>query len=185
MAFLLHVLVLAAAMQGGTATTPHDKLSAFVGHWEGKGTYKDTAYSQASVVTSKEVCAWSAMGEYLICDQLLSLSTDQLTIFSHNKKEAAYSFCTLGNPGTAANCGAFNIEGTTWTFLNTLNNGKQKVTFRTTNIFDAPGHEKFKSEYSDDNGKTWKLMLEGEAHKVAGPAAKEPEKSAPRGKKKS
>ena len=166
---LMHIawlVVTLIAMQGTPESSgARDKLAAFLGNWESKGTFKDTLLSKASAVTSKQSCAWSPFEKYLICDQTLSLGTDQLTVFSWNEKENSYQYCTIQNPGSPAHCDAFVIDGNVWTFFNSFENKGKKISIRTLNTFDAPGHEVFKTEFSED-GKSWTTMLEGEARRV-------------------
>ncbi|HLJ85782.1 MAG TPA: hypothetical protein VKZ53_03115 [Candidatus Angelobacter sp.] len=145
--------------------TPHDNVGMFAGRWESKSASKDTAYSKAASIEAKVACAWSPLGKYLVCDQLISIPANQLTVFSYNEKEKSYKYCTFNNPGESAHCGVYTIEGNTWTFSNSFEEKGKKVVFRTLNIFDSPGHMTFRSEFSDD-GKTWTTTLEGESRRV-------------------
>jgi len=144
-----------------------ERLATFLGQWESTGTFQDTPFSKAGSVSSKFTCGWSALNEYLICDMSISLPSSQLTVYSFNSESSSYAYCSMNNRDPQAHCGKLLIEGDTWTYDGGGMEDEQgnKVSFRTMNVFDKPGHYTFRVEYSDD-GKQWTLMMNGEGHRT-------------------
>jgi len=156
----------APAQAGGSQSEdPTKKLGAFVGKWETEGSFT----SGQKTSTTLE-CRWSPQGSYLVCDQLVNMGGEhhQFTVYSYNIKAGNYSFTTLADPGAKPTTGGITIKGNLWTYDDSSfeSNGKKTV-IRVTNEFTDPKTEVFKVVTSEDNGATWKPMLQGVAHKIA------------------
>jgi len=91
----------------------------------------------------------------------------QFTVYSYNSKAGNYSFTTLADPGAKPSTGGITIKGGLWTYDDSSfeSNGKKTV-IRVTNEFTDPKTEVFKVTSSEDNGASWKTVLEGVARKV-------------------
>ena len=91
----------------------------------------------------------------------------QFTVYSYNSKTENYSYSTLADPGAKPTTGEITIKGNLWTYDDSSfeSNGKKNV-IRVTNEFTNPKTEVFKVVSSEDNGATWKIMLQGKAQKV-------------------
>lgn len=144
---------------------PTKKLGAFVGKWETEGSF--TSGQKASTTLE---CRWSPQGSYLVCDQLVRMGgadQRQFTVYSYNNKTGNYSFTTLADPGAKPTTGGITIQGNLWTYDDSSfeANGK-KTLVRVTNEFTDAKTEVFKVVTSEDNGATWKPMLQGVARKV-------------------
>jgi len=146
---------------------PTKKLGAFVGKWETEGSFT----SGQKTSTTLE-CRWSPQGSYLVCDQLVRMGAagehHQFTVYSYDSKTGKYSYVTLADPGAKPTTGGIAIKGDVWTYDDSgfEANGKKTV-MRVTNEFTDPKTEVFKVATSEDNGATWKPMLQGVARKVA------------------
>jgi hypothetical protein len=145
---------------------PTKKLGAFVGKWETEGTFT----SGQKTSTTLE-CRWSPQGAYLVCDQLVRMGAAdqrQFTVYSYNSKASNYSFTTIANPGAKPATGGITIKGNLWIYDDSTfeSNGKKTV-MRVTNEFTDAKTEVFKVTSSEDNGATWKQVLQGVARKVA------------------
>ncbi|HLK08411.1 MAG TPA: hypothetical protein VKV30_10725 [Candidatus Angelobacter sp.] len=145
---------------------PTKKLGAFVGKWETEGAFT----SGQKTHTSLE-CRWSPQGSNLICDQLVHMGAAgdhrQFTVYSYNSKAGNHSFTTLADPGAKPTTGGITIKGNLWTYDDSSfeSNGK-KTLVRVTNEFTDAKTEVFKVVTSEDDGATWKTMLQGVARKV-------------------
>lgn len=144
---------------------PTKKLGAFVGKWETEGSFT----SGQKTSTTLE-CRWSPQGSYLVCDQLVRMGAGdqrQFTVYSYNSKAGNYSFTTIADPGAKPTTGGITIKGNLWTYDDSsfTANGKT-TTVRVTNEFTDAKTEVFKVVTSEDNGATWKPMLQGVARKV-------------------
>lgn len=144
---------------------PTKKLGAFVGKWETEGTFT----SGQKTSTTLE-CRWSPQGSYLVCDQLVRMGgadQRQFTVYSYNSKTGNYSFTTLADPGAKPTTGGITIKGNLWTYDDSSFTANGKTTMvRVTNEFTDAKTEVFKVVTSEDNGATWKTMLQGVARKV-------------------
>jgi hypothetical protein len=155
----------APAQAGGSQSDdPTKKLGAFVGKWQTEGSFT----SGQKTSTTLE-CRWSPQGSYLVCDQLVNMGGEhhQFTVYSYNSNAGNYSFTTLADPGAKPTTGGITIKGNLWTYDDSSfeSNGKKTVV-RVTNEFTDAKTEVFKVVTSEDNGATWKPMLQGVARKV-------------------
>jgi len=116
-------------------------------------------------------CRWSPQGSYLVCDQIVRMGAAddhrQFTVYSYDSKAGNYPFTTLADPGAKPTTGGITIKGNLWTYDDSSfeSNGK-KTLVRVTNEFTDAKTEVFKVVTSEDDGATWKPMLQGVARKV-------------------
>jgi|SRR5215471_5985237 len=146
------------------------KLGVFLGKWRSEGTRMETAFSHADKITSNIDCRWSPQEHFLICEQQITDSGGnhtQLSIYSYNSKEKNYTISSMAGPGKQPWNGTVVINGNVWTYPGGFEANGKKVEVRTTNDFSVPGTEIFKSEFSEDGGTHWTLMLQGTAHKIS------------------
>lgn len=146
------------------------KLGAFVGKWQSQGAFFDTPYSKAGKVTSSIDCGWSANGDFLICEQMITDSGGkhtQLSIYSYNSKEGNYTISSMAGPGKQPWNGTVIIEGNIWTYPGGFEANGKKVKVRTINDFSVAGTETFKTEMSEDDGAHWIITLQGTARKIS------------------
>ena len=154
----------ADAPASATADDPTKKLGVFVGRWQTEGTFT----SGQKTSTTLE-CRWSPQGSYLVCDQLVNMGGEhrQFTVYSYDRKTGKYSYVTLSDPGAKPTTGGITIKGNLWTYDDSSFTANGKTTMiRTTNEFTDPKREAFKVMSSEDNGATWKTVLQGKAQKV-------------------
>lgn len=162
---VVFVLTVAACISLGAAQTADSakKLSAFLGTWQAEG------MRGTEKITSKLECRWSPQGLFLVCEQSITTAAGdhrQLTIYSYNAKDNAYTYVTIADPGAKPTSGKVEIKGNVWTYPFSFENNGKTVQIRTTNEFTDPRTEVFKTESSDDGGVSWKMALEGAAHRV-------------------
>lgn len=157
--------ILALAQQPSDSTQP---LSAFVGHWEGGGSFYESKLSKPDKVTSSGDCDWSPQRRYLICEQTIHDSKGahpQLTVFSPTGKTGEFAYQTFQD-GKPSQGSTLTIEDNVWTFQNTFSSDGTQTTVKTTNTFHGD-REVFRVEYSQDAGAHWVTMLDGEMHRTA------------------
>jgi hypothetical protein len=154
----------ADAPTSATADDPTKKLGVFVGKWETEG-----AFTSGQKTSTTLECRWSPQGSYLVCDQLVNMGGEhrQFTVYSYDSKTGKYSYVTLSDPGAKPTIGGITIKGNLWTYDDSSFTANGKTTMiRTTNEFTDPKTEVFKVMSSEDNGATWKTVLQGKAQKV-------------------
>jgi hypothetical protein len=142
---------------------PTKKLGAFVGKWETEG-----AFTSGQKTSTSLECGWSPQGSYLVCDQLVNMGGEhhQFTVYSYDSKTGNYSYTTLTDPGAKPSTGGIVIKGNLWTYDSSFTANGKTTLIRTTNEFTDAKTEVFKMATSEDNGATWKVMLQGVARKV-------------------
>ncbi len=156
-----------ATTGGSQSDDPTKKLGAFVGEWETEG-----AFTSGQKTHTTLECRWSPQGSYLVCDQIVRMGAAgdhrQFTVYSYDSKAGKYSYVTLYDPGAKPTTGGITIKGNLWIYDDSsfTANGKTTV-IRTTNEFTDAKIEVFKVVSSEDNGATWKVVLQGVAHKIA------------------
>lgn len=149
-----------AFAQNAEATKP---LAVFLGHWEGGGTFYNSAMSKAGTLTSKTDCAWSPASHYLVCEQTITDergSHQQLTVYTPSEDGSDYTYYTITGSATPFT-GRVKIEGHTWTYDNRFEQDGKKTEVRTVNVF-SDDEEDFKTEFSVDGG-PWTTMLQGKS----------------------
>ena len=152
---------------GSQSEDPTKKLGAFVGKWETEG-----AFTSGQKTSTTLECRWSSQGSYLVCDQLVRMGAAsdqrQLTMYSYDSKAGKHSFVTISDPGAKPTSSGITIKGNLWTYDDSSFTADGKTTvIRVTNEFTDPKTEVFKVTSSEDNGATWKVVLQGVAHKIA------------------
>ena len=163
---VVYVIAVAACISLGAAQTddPAKKLGAFLGTWQTEG------MRGTEKLTSKLECRWSPQGLFLVCEQSITTAAGdhrQLTIYSYNAKDNAYTYVTISDPGAKPTSGKVEIKGNIWTYPFSFENNGKTVQIRTTNEFTDARTNIYKSESSDDGGVTWKTVLKGAAYRVA------------------
>ena len=154
----------APATAAAPVEDPTKKLGAFVGKWETEG-----AFTSGQKTSTTLECRWSPQGSYLVCDQLVNMGGEhhQFTVYSYDSKSGKYSYVTLADPGAKPTSGGITIKDNLWTYDDSSFTANGKTTMiRTTNEFSDPKTEVFKVASSEDNGATWKIVLQGVARKV-------------------
>jgi hypothetical protein len=162
------VVLLALAGLAAPVRADADARDAYAGVWKGTGMFYATPYSKAGPSSDTTTCRWESGRAYLVCSQTNESPYGpgvQLSIYA--RKGDGYVFDRVDRDGTI-HTGEVAVAGTTWTypFAFTDRNGK-RVLMRTINDFSTPGVNKWRSEFSIDDGKTWTRTAEGVETKVA------------------
>lgn len=149
-----------SAMPAGAA--PLDELDRFTGTWQSQGTFVNTPYSKAHSATGTTTCAWSDDHTFMICQQRVSDSGDletDVAVYTYDDAAKVYRFSNIQRQHTTSL--TITITGNTVTYpLTFVDNGKN-VSIRTLNIWESPTLYRWRTEYSLDDGATWKLMASG------------------------
>jgi len=164
---LLASFALVAGLAPGSVSAKHatgaGSLDRQQGRWASDGEFVRTPYSKAGHVTGQTSCAWSPMRSTLVCDQLVqSAAGDQhdTALYDFDSRANQYRYTEVPLDGSPPHSTLLTIDGDTWSYIGGVTDGKSRVLFRTTDVFSAEA-EKWRSEFSYDDGKRWITMGTG------------------------
>ncbi|HEY2114096.1 MAG TPA: hypothetical protein VGJ51_03350, partial [Candidatus Angelobacter sp.] len=146
------------------------KLGALLGKWRSEGKFFDTPYSKGEKLIADLDCTWSPQSNFVICEQLVTDHNGKhkrLSAYSYNEREKNYDIRTMVEPGLPPFHAIFTIEGKIWTITSSRQAEGKKVEFRTIVDHSSPGVQLSKTEYSDDGGAHWMVMLRTTANRIA------------------
>jgi hypothetical protein len=159
-------LALLAFAPARAETTAIESLGRLAGTWESSATATLTPYSAAGSTKATTACSWSASREFLICQQSVSADgkiTQDVAVYTYDSATVKYHFFAL-RTGGVTDVG-ITVDTTGIMYTNTFTDGSKNVTVRTLNVWDAPDHYRFWTEYTTD-GSQWIKMLTGSAHRT-------------------
>jgi hypothetical protein len=148
------------------AGAPLDELDRFAGTWQSHGTFVDGPYSKASTSTAATTCAWSTGHTFMICQQSVSTDgkvSDDLGIYAYDETAGTYRFYSVQTAHTTAS--TITVAGNTITYPFSFTEKGKNVTIRTLNVWDSPSLYRWRTEYSTDDGTSWKLMGSGSSQR--------------------
>lgn len=155
-----------AAWPACSAAAPLDELNRFVGTWHSHGTFVDGPYSKAGTATATTTCAWSGDHMFMICQQNVLMNgapDNDLGIYTYDQSAGAYHFYNVHASRTTTT--DIKVDGNTITYPVTVTDKGTNVMIRTLNVWANPNLYNWRTEYSTDGGKTWKLMASGASQK--------------------
>ncbi len=154
---------MSSAVFGGSPAGELEKLDVWSGHWTTRGESKDTPYSRAESLSSEMTCTWAPNHGYLICDQTIAGKdgrVDSLSVYTHSETEKKFKFYGIGqggNPRTPP----LTIDGNVWTYGGGFEDKGKRIEIRTTNEFVSSTKVRWRTEFSEDGGRHWRLMNSG------------------------
>ncbi len=159
----LTVVAVAALAAKASAADPIDSLDRFAGTWKSHGTFVDSPYGKAGPADATTICVWSNGHTFLICQQSVTMAgatNEDIALYTYDPDAKAYRFFNV-RPAKVASL-TITIEGDTITYpVSFKDSAGQDVTIRTINVFENPALYRWRTEYSNDAGKTWIPMASG------------------------
>jgi Protein of unknown function (DUF1579) len=164
-ALLLSTVVMAQAP--GKVPTPgpeHKRLGYFVGKWTGAGEMKASPFGAGGKMTWSETCEWFSGNFAIVCrsDMKGPMGDGKgLSIMAYDTEEKDYVYFGVTSIGEVETSRG-TLKGRTW---NWAGEGKAQgkplklrfsVDEKTSDVYS------FKFEISQDAGKTWSVVTEGE-----------------------
>jgi len=146
------------------------KLDALLGKWRGEGKFLDTSQTKRGNVTGDIDCTWSPQHNFVICEQLVTDRNGKhkrLSVYSYNEKEKNYDIRTMVDPGLPPFYAVFTIQGDIWTITSSNQAKGKKVEYRTIIDHSSSDVQLSKTEYSDDGGAHWTVMLQVTTKRIA------------------
>jgi hypothetical protein len=160
----------AAQDSSPTEKAATQRLEALVGKWRSEGKFFDTPYSKGGNVIGDLDCTWSPQHNFVICEQLVTDPNGKhkrLSVYSYNERKKNYDIRTMVEPGMPPWHAIFTVEGDIWTCTSNIQPKGKKVEVRTIADNSSPDVHLSKTEYSDDGGIHWMVMIQSTTNRVA------------------
>jgi hypothetical protein len=144
------------------------KMDVWVGTWESKTEVMTTPYSEAASVTSEMTCAWSPHHGFILCDHLMNSPTgvsNSLSVYTYDETGKTYKFFGVDKDASPREI-PMQVKGNVWSFGTEVQNQDKTIMFLTNDEFVSDKVMHFRTEFSDDNGRNWKELNQGQLTKI-------------------
>ncbi len=144
------------------------RMNVWVGRWESKTQVLNTPYSSAASVTSEMTCNWSPNHGFVLCDHLVhgpGGATNSLSVYTYDAAAKSYKFFGVDQDSSPREV-PLEVKGNVWSFGTEVQNRDKTILFLTNDEFVSSTSMRFRTEFSDDNGRNWKELNQGELVKV-------------------
>ena len=159
----LTLVALAVTAANVSAADPIDSLDRFAGTWKSHGTFVDSPYGKAGPADATTTCVWSNGHTFVICQQNVTMdgkTNEDIALYTYDPDAKIYRFFNV-RPSKVVPL-LITIDGDTVTYPVTFKDSAgQDVTIRTLNVWENPALYRWRTEYSNDAGKTWIPMASG------------------------
>jgi hypothetical protein len=159
----LTLVAVATSAQKVSAADPIDSLDRLSGTWKSHGVFVDSPYGKAGPADATTTCVWSNGHTFLICQQSVTMggtTNEDIALYTYDPDAKVYRFFNV-RPAKVVPLN-ITVEGDTITYPVTFKNAAgQDVTIRTLNTWDNPALYRWRTEYTNDAGKTWIPMASG------------------------
>jgi hypothetical protein len=144
------------------------KMGVWVGTWESKTQVMTTPYSEAASVTSEMTCSWSPHHGFILCDHLMNGPTgvsNSLSVYTYDEVAKTYKFFGVEKDSSPREV-PMEVKGNVWTFGTEVQNQDKTILFLTSDEFLSDKVMHFSTKFSEDNGRNWKKLNQGELTKI-------------------
>jgi hypothetical protein len=142
--------------RAAAATAP---LRVWIGHWHTRGESGGTPWH------ADTRCAWSANHGFVVCDQLINDSVNQLMILSYDEAARAYRISSIGKD-RAPIISFGTVHGGVWTNVGNWDQGGKRFMIKTTVDFSVPHRYSDREMISEDGGAHWAEESRGHSVQV-------------------
>jgi hypothetical protein len=144
------------------------KMDVWVGTWESQTQVMTTPYSQAASVTSEMTCTWSPHHGFILCDHLMNGPTgvsNSLSVYTYDEANKTYKFFGVDKDDSPREV-PMQVKGNIWSFGTEVQNQDKTIMFLTNDEFLSDKVMHFRTEFSEDNGRNWKELNQGQLTKI-------------------
>jgi hypothetical protein len=144
------------------------KMNVWVGTWESQTQVMTTPYSQAASVTSEMTCTWSPNHGFILCDHLMhgpDGTSNSLSVYTYDEAGKTYKFFGVNKDDYPREV-PMQVKGNVWSFGTEVQNQDKTIMFLTNDEFLSDKVMHFRTEFSEDNGRNWKELNQGELTKI-------------------
>ena len=144
------------------------KMDVWVGTWESQTQVMTTPYSEAASVTSEMTCSWSPHHGFILCDHLMNGPTgvsNSLSVYTYDESGKTYKFFGVDKDSSPREI-PMQVKGNVWSFGTEVQNQDKTIMFLTNDEFISDKVMNFSTEFSEDNGRNWKKLNQGQLTKI-------------------
>jgi hypothetical protein len=145
------------------------KMDVWVGTWESQTQVMTTPYSEAASMTSEMTCTWSPHHGFILCDHLMNGPTgvvsNSLSVYTYDETAKAYKFFGVDKDDSPREV-PMQVNGNVWSFGTEVQNQDKTIMFQTNDEFLSDKVMHFRTEFSEDNGRNWKELNQGQLTKI-------------------
>ena len=144
------------------------RMNVWVGTWQSKTQVMTTPYSEASSSTSEMTCTWSPHHGFVLCDHLMNGTngvTNSLSVYTYDEVAGTYKFFGV-DKDTSPREVPMQVKGNVWSFGTEVQSENKTIMFLTNDEFLSDKVMNFKTQFSDDNGRNWKELNQGQLTKI-------------------
>jgi hypothetical protein len=140
--------------------------------WFYNGTWQVTRKDRLpGAPPDKLINTCSQTGHFFVCDQTVNGGPGALLVFIPTGIPGHYYTQNIRPEGRSAGRGDLEIQGNTWVYTSTWDEGGHTVYYRTTNVFNGRASIHFEQAESYDN-KSWVVKNSGDEVRVPGKSVK-------------
>ncbi len=144
------------------------KMDVWVGTWESQTQVMTTPYSEAASVTSEMTCTWSPHHGFILCDHLMNGVngvSNSLSVYTYDEANKTYKFFGVDKDDSPREV-PMQVKGNVWSFGTEVKNQDKTIMFLTNDEFLSDKVMHFRTEFSEDNGRNWKELNQGQLTKI-------------------
>jgi hypothetical protein len=144
------------------------RMGIWVGTWQSKTEVLTTPYSEASSETSEMTCSWSPHHGFILCDHLMNGPagiSNSLSVYTYDEAGKSYKFFGVEKDSSPREV-PMEVKGNVWTFGTEVQNQNKTIMFLTSDEFVSDKVMRFRTEFSEDNGRNWRKLNQGELTKI-------------------
>ena len=143
------------------------KMDVWVGTWESQTQVMTTPYSEAASMTSEMTCTWSPHHGFILCDHLMNGPTgisNSLSVYTYDDSQDLQVLRRQQRrfPREVP----MQVKGNVWSFGTEVQNQDKTIMFLTNDEFLSDKVMHFRTEFSEDNGRNWKELNQGQLTKI-------------------
>ena len=144
------------------------KMDVWVGTWQSQTQVMTTPYSEAASMTSEMTCTWSPHHGFILCDHLMNSPSgisNSLSVYTYDEAAKTYKFFGVNKDDSPREV-PMQVKGNVWSFGTEVQNQDKTIMFLTNDEFLSDKVMHFRTEFSEDNGRNWKELNQGQLTKI-------------------
>ena len=144
------------------------RMDIWIGTWESQTQVMSTPYSEAASTTSEMTCNWSPHHGFILCDHLMNGIdgvSNSLSVYTYDEAGKTYKFFGV-DKDTSPREVPMQVKGNVWSFGTEVQNQDKTIMFLTNDEFISDKVMHFRTEFSEDNGRNWKELNQGQLTKI-------------------